>query len=466
MSQVTPPTEPLEPSVSEPVGEVITKQEDANPPDIRGGIGVFFSGGALSFVLVAAIALFGLLFWRGAQAFWPRPLTEWTMENGQVFLVQEFETKADGSIRARIANREFQPGRLDFVAEQPELITSRTKPENAVRIERTENGPFHGYLLGEGTNDEGVTGLNVKRPNGEEIFLPDDSVLRVQYPNQLSFFGRVGTWLANLGRFIIEKPREANTEGGVLSPLVGTALMVFLMTLMVMPFGVLAAVYLNEYAKDSWFTRVCRVAVNNLAGVPSIVYGVFGLGFLIYGLGDTIDHVFLGVGEGDPSIFGNPGLLWASVTMALLTVPVVVVATEEGLRAVPREQRDGALALGATRWEMLSRVILPGAKPGILTGAILAISRAAGEVAPLMLTGVVGLEQELPINAEPPFIHLQERFMHLGFHIYAVGFQSPNVEASEPLVYATASLLLVLVISLNLVAIRWRTKVRRSLQGR
>jgi phosphate transport system permease protein len=291
-------------------------------------------------------------------------------------------------------------------------------------------------------------------------------VLRVQYPNQLSFIGRVGTWLGNVGRFIVEVPREANTEGGVLSPLVGTALMVFLMTLMVMPFGVLAAVYLNEYARDSWYTRVARVAVNNLAGVPSIVYGVFGLGFLIYGLGDSIDSLFFGVGDGDTPIFGNPGLLWASVTMALLTVPVVVVATEEGLRAIPREQRDGALALGATRWEMLSRVILPGAKPGILTGAILAISRAAGEVAPLMLTGVVGFEPDLPINTEAPFLHLQERFMHLGFHIYAVGFQSPNVEAAEPLVYATASLLLVLVISLNLVAIRWRTKVRRSLQGR
>ena len=198
--------------------------------------------------------------------------------------------------------------------------------------------------------------------------------------------------------------------------------------------------YLNEYARDSWFTRVARVAVNNLAGVPSIVYGVFGLGFLIYGLGDSIDSLFFGVGDGDMPIFGSPGLLWASVTMALLTVPVVVVATEEGLRAIPREQRDGALALGATRWEMLSRVILPGAKPGILTGAILAISRAAGEVAPLMLTGVVGFEPDLPISTEAPFLHLQERFMHLGFHIYAVGFQSPNVEAAEPLVYATASL--------------------------
>ena len=434
--------------------------------DVRGGIGVFFSGGALSFVLVAAIALFGLLFMRGAQSFWPRPLHEWTMDNGQVFLVEEFETKSDGSIRARIANREFQPGRLDFVAEQPELIKSRTQPENAVRIERIENGPFHGYLVEEEAEQDGVAGMLVKRPNGEELFLPEEAVLRVQYPNQLSFFGRLGTWIANFGRFVIEKPREANTEGGVLSPLVGTALMVFLMTLMVMPFGVLAAVYLNEYARDTWFTRVARVAVNNLAGVPSIVYGVFGLGFLIYGLGDTIDHVLFGVGEGDASIFGNPGLLWASVTMALLTVPVVVVATEEGLRAVPREQRDGALALGATRWEMLWRVILPGAKPGILTGAILAISRAAGEVAPLMLTGVVGFEPDLPISTEAPFIHLQERFMPLGFHIYAVGFQSPNVEAAEPLVYATASLLLVLVISLNLVAIRWRTKVRRSLQGR
>jgi len=447
-------------------GPAIKKRKSANKPDIKGSIGVFFSGGALSFVLVAALALFALLFFRGASAFWPRPLTEWKMENGQTFLVEEFETKEDGSIRGRIANREYQDGRLDFVAEKPELIASRSRPENAVRMERTENGPFHGYLLSEGANDEGVEGYRVQRPNGDELFFPSENVLRVQYPNQLSFIGRVGTWLGNVGRFIVEVPREANTEGGVLSPLVGTALMVFLMTLMVMPFGVLAAVYLNEYARDSWFTRVARVAVNNLAGVPSIVYGVFGLGFLIYGLGDSIDSLFFGVGDGDMPIFGSPGLLWASVTMALLTVPVVVVATEEGLRAIPREQRDGALALGATRWEMLSRVILPGAKPGILTGAILAISRAAGEVAPLMLTGVVGFEPDLPISTEAPFLHLQERFMHLGFHIYAVGFQSPNVEAAEPLVYATASLLLVLVISLNLVAIRWRTKVRRSLQGR
>lgn len=461
--QVTPQRDPADIEAPPPAPP---SKRKAPRPDVSGGIGIFFSGGALAAVLVAALGLFGLLFLRGTQAFWPMPLTEWTMEDGSVFLVEERETLEDGSIRARIANREFQPGRLDFVATDPTKIVGRERPEDAVRIHRLENGPFHGYVLGEGQDEAGEAVLRVARPNGDEVELPQAAVLRIEHPNRMSWFGRLGTWFANLGRFIIEPPREANTEGGVLSPLVGTALMVFLMTLMVMPFGVLAAVYLNEYARDTWFTRVARVSVNNLAGVPSIVYGVFGLGFLIYGLGDSIDHHLLGVEQGGAAIFGQPGLLWAAVTMALLTVPVVVVATEEGLRSVPREQRDGALALGATRWEMLRKVILPGAKPGILTGAILAISRAAGEVAPLMLTGVVPFEPELPIDLEPPFLHLEERFMHLGFHIYAVGYQSPNVEASIPLVYATASLLLALVIALNLVAIRWRTKVRRSLQGR
>ncbi|RMH01535.1 MAG: phosphate ABC transporter permease PstA [Planctomycetota bacterium] len=395
---------------------------------------------------------------RGAAAFWPRPLTEWRLADGTVRLAEELDERPDGSIRARIGNREFYG--LDFLIAGPEEVAARSRPADAVRIERTENGPFFGYL-----DQAGAETWRLRLPDGRPVELPAAQVLRVSYPNRLGWFGRVGAWFAGVGRFIVEEPRNANQEGGVWPALVGTSLLVILMSLLVVPFGVLAAVYLNEYARDTWFVRLVRVAVNNLAGVPSIVYGVFGLGFLIYGVGGAIDRAFFAADLPRPT-FGAGGVLWAAVTMALLTVPVVVVATEEGLRAVPRERREAALALGATRWEMLRHVILPGARPGILTGAILAVSRAAGEVAPLMLTGVVGFARELPIDGDFPYLHLQERFMHLGFHIYAVGFQAPNVEAAEPLVYATAALLLALVLALNLTAIRLRARVRKRLEGR
>ncbi|MBC8328534.1 MAG: phosphate ABC transporter permease PstA [Planctomycetes bacterium] len=404
------------------------------------------------------VLLFTLLLMRGAGAFWPRDLVEWKMADGAVYLVEEIETQADGAIRARLANRELYD--LDFKIARPEDILSRSIPADALRLERSENGPFHGYLVSEGEQS-----WRLRAPDGAEIELPAAEVLRKSYPNQMGLLQRLGAWFAGVARFVTDEPRNANQEGGVWPALVGTSLLVILMSILVVPFGVMAALYLNEYARDTWFVRLVRVAVNNLAGVPSIVYGVFGLGFLVYGVGGALDHAFFSDSLPSPT-FGAGGVLWASVTMALLTVPVVVVATEEGLRAVPRERREAALALGATRWEMLRHVILPGARPGILTGTILAVSRAAGEVAPLMLTGVVGFARELPVSGEFPYLHLNERFMHLGFHIYSVGFQAPNVEAAEPLVYATSALLLALVLLLNLTAIRLRARVRRSLAGK
>ena len=237
--------------------------------------------------------------------------------------------------------------------------------------------------------------------------------------------------------------------------------MVMIMSLIVTPFGVVAAVYLREYASQGFITRTIRIAVNNLAGVPSIVYGVFGLGFFVYFIGGNLDQLFYQSALPSPT-FGTPGLMWASLTLALLTLPVVIVATEEGLSRIPRSVREGSLALGATKFETLMRIVIPMASPAMMTGVILAVARAAGEVAPLMLVGVVKLAPNLPLDMNAPFLHLERKFMHLGFHIYDVGFQSPNVEAARPLVYATALMLVVVIAVLNLTAIAIRNRLREK----
>ncbi len=239
-------------------------------------------------------------------------------------------------------------------------------------------------------------------------------------------------------------------------------MMVLLMSIFTVPFGVLAALYLREYAKQGPLVRTVRIAVNNLAGVPSIVFGVFGLGFFIYLIGGTIDQLFFPERLPSPT-WGTGGILWASLTLALLTMPVVIVATEEALTQIPRGMREAALALGATKWQVVRRVILPAATPGILTGLILAMARAAGEVAPLMITGVVKLAPSLPFDSYFPFFHLDRKFMHLGFHIYDVGFQSPNIEAAMPMVYTTTLLLILIVVLLNITAMIIRANLRKNI---
>jgi phosphate transport system permease protein len=268
-------------------------------------------------------------------------------------------------------------------------------------------------------------------------------------------------YAGKLWRFVADDPRESNTEGGVLPAIFGTVLMVIIMSILVTPLGVLAAFYLREYAAQGAFVSAVRVAVNNLAGVPSIVFGVFGVGFFIYFVGGTIDRLFFPEALPTPT-FGTGGILWASLTLALLTIPVVIVATEEGLAAIPSGMREASLALGATKLETTLRVVLPAVLPSILTGLILAMARAAGEVAPLMLTGVVKLAPTLPIDGVWPFVHLERKFMHLGFHIYDVGFQSPNVDAARPMVFATTLLLLTIVVLMNLTAIALRNRLRRT----
>ncbi len=297
--------------------------------------------------------------------------------------------------------------------------------------------------------------------DGREKEMPVGAIVQAYRPNSMSWLGKSALYASNVWAFVSEDPREANTEGGVFPAIFGTILMVILMSIVVLPFGVLAALYLREYAKQGALVRLVRICVNNLAGVPSIVFGVFAVGFFIYGLGSTIDSVFFKDALPNPT-FGTGGILWASLTLALLTVPVVIVATEEGLSAVPKEIRDGSLALGATKFETTWKIVVPSAMPAILTGLILAIARATGEVAPLMITGVVKLAPQLPIDGYFPYMHLERKFMHLGFHIYDVGFQSPNVEAAKPMVFTTALLLILIVIVLNLTAIIVRNRLRKK----
>jgi phosphate transport system permease protein len=297
--------------------------------------------------------------------------------------------------------------------------------------------------------------------DGSKITVPLEKIIKAWQPNKMSLTDKLGFYVHSLWSFITEDPREANTEGGIFPAIFGTVMMVLLMAVLVTPFGVIAAVYLREYARQGALIRIIRIAVNNLAGVPSIVYGVFGLGFFVYFLGGNIDALFFPEALPSPT-FGTPGLMWSSLTLALLTLPVVIVATEEGLSRIPRSLREGSLGLGATKAETLWRVVLPMASPAIMTGLILAVARAAGEVAPLMLVGVVKLAPSLPLDGNFPFLHLDRKFMHLGFHIYDVGFQSPNVEAARPLVYATSFLLVVVIVALNLTAINLRNRLREK----
>jgi len=300
----------------------------------------------------------------------------------------------------------------------------------------------------------------VSLSGGQEVRLPLSKVIAVLRPNEMHGFAKALVYLEHLWTFVSDEPREANTEGGIFPTIFGTVMMVLIMTVAVMPFGVMAALYLREYARQGPVVQLVRIAVNNLAGVPSIVFGVFGLGFFVYAIGGTIDTLFFPESLPNPT-YGTGGILWASLTLALLTVPVVIVATEEGLSAVPRDFREGSIALGATKLETIWNVVLPCALPGILTGLILAMARAAGEVAPLMLTGVVKLAPALPLDGQFPFLHFDRKFMHLGFHIYDVGFQSPNVEAAKPMVYMTTLTLIVVVVLLNLVAVMIRNYLRK-----
>ena len=528
-----------------------------------GDIFIWFTGFGLAMTLVMIAGLLILIFLKGSGYFYPSEIKSIYTKSGEVFLgeisahevFKELSTEDSTEIefervKVKIANREIYG--LDFRWFELRDIDSITAPKEAVVLERTEFGNFHGFISGieldgerysvnssdkrideyleysSGLRDEiseieksEIGDLNyeiqslkdeirnveyagiddgakakikeikseiVKKEaqfamiekrvdslrtlseraklvlltaDGSEKSVPFEKIIRIYQPNQMGLFGETSFVISKIFEFLFDEPRESNTEGGVFPAIFGTVLMVLLMSLAAVPFGVIAALYLREYAKQGALVRLVRIAVNNLAGVPSIVFGVFGLGFFIYFVGGTIDQLFFPERLPTPT-WGTGGILWASLTLALLTVPVVIVSTEEALANIPRGVREAALALGSTKWQMIRRVVLPASMPGILTGVILAMARGAGEVAPLMITGVVKLAPNLPFDWTFPFFHLDRKFMHLGFHLYDVGFQSPNVEAALPMVYVTTLLLIILVVLLNISAMIIRSRLREK----
>ena len=457
-----------------------------------GDLFVWCCGAGLSLSLLMIGGLLLLILVNGFGYFWPADLVELTMKDGKHVVGQlagdDVSPKGVPRIRMKVGNRDLYG--LDFKWIETDQIVERGRPVELVMLERMEWGNFYGravalvkedQVIAEGTGPvlkalhlllprEGgndtldMYRLLVSDANGKEKSIPLDQILRVLTPNDLSIIEKLWVYVGNIWTLLTTEPREANTEGGLFPAIFGTVMMVIIMSIIVTPFGVIGALYLREYARQGVVVRIVRIAVNNLAGVPSIVFGVFGLGFFVYGVGGTVDALWFPERLPTPT-FGTGGILWASLTLALLTVPVVIVATEEGLAAVPREYREGSIGLGATKWETIWQVVLPAALPGILTGLILAMARAAGEVAPLMLTGVVKLAPALPIDGTWPFLHLDRKFMHLGFHIYDVGFQSPNVEAAKPMVYVTTMVLILVVVTLNLAGIVLRNRVRKKYAG-
>jgi phosphate transport system permease protein len=410
------------------------------------------------------------------------------LENGNFYgTLKELKTPGlilppgqEGSLQAALDAIEPQRAEVEKINRQIATLNRKVEQNNSglarLRYKKEENSPAAIALHGEidklkGEFDQLVALLGSKRAivaaneavmvdaNGLEKVIAVDHVVRCYQPNIMSFPAKVSYYGQRLWELLFAEPRESNTEGGLFPAIFGTIMLIFLMSILSFPLGVVAGIYLREYAKDGYLVKMVRIAVNNLAGIPSIVYGIFGLGFFVYGMGGQIDRLFFPEQLPTPT-FGTGGILWASLTLGLLTVPVVIVATEEALGAIPPGIREGSQALAATKFQTLTRILLPMASPGILTGFILAMARAAGEVAPLMITGVVKLAPALPLDTIYPYLHLDRKFMHLGFHIYDIGFQSPNVEAAKPMVYVTTLLLILIVLILTSTAISLRNKMR------
>lgn len=395
---------------------------------------------------------------KGSNQLWPAVVERIEQTRLIQDQIEDLEKGAIGAINYQLEQLRLDERRLELKGEDmpenlAELQAKRASFQTDYALLETELRALYQSLA--------TSSLMVVTADGQTKEINFSTIVRAYQPNNMSLGQKIGHYFAKLWEFVSDDPREANTEGGIFPAIFGTVMMVLIMSVLVTPFGVITAVYLREYARQGFITRVIRIAVNNLASVPSIVYGVFGLGFFVYFIGGSLDKIFYPEAAPAPT-FGTPGLLWASLTLALLTLPVVIVATEEGLSRIPRSVREGSLALGATKLETLWRIVIPMASPAMMTGVILAVARAAGEVAPLMLVGVVKLAPNLPMDMNAPFLHLERKFMHLGFHIYDVGFQSPNVEAARPLVYATALMLVVVIAVLNLTAISLRNRLREK----
>lgn len=455
---------------------------------------VWLSAGAVVFALLVLFGLLSLLATRGLTHFWPQPLMLLqSVDSGpqtQLGVVLDQESAGSHGLNRILLHRgaeDFFDSPLVWIDEAG--LSDRRAPANALAIEREGQGPIFGFALNvqgldqsQALSDlspdaqvaiiEGATEnlavsqrsnslLQVRLASGLIVEIPLSAIRTAFAPNAMNLPEKVTHFLSAIGRFLSESPQRSNIQGGVFPAILGTVVLVILMALIVSPLGVLAAIYLQEYAQRGPLTRLVRIAVNNLAGVPSIVYGVFGLGFFVYALGGSLDSLLFEDRLPAPTL-GTPGMLWSALTMALLTLPVVIVSTEEGLARVPSSLREGSLALGATRAETLWHVVLPAASPAVLTGLILAVARATGEVAPLLLVGVAKYAPGLPVSGEFPYVHLDRQFMHLGFSVYDLGFQSTHIETVEGLVFATALLLVIIALLLNIAAVLLRSRLRNA----
>lgn len=434
---------------------------------VQGRLLYCFSAFSTALILLLMVLLSLLILSRGLSLFWPAELVQFRYHqadqsflvagevvnrqqlNSQQILAAGYNPESSGQ-RLLLKQGYTGTGQPAFRWYWQEQISDWQKPAELSLLRHQSLGDLFGMVTSK-RDDE----LELTLVTGSRLMLASADIELLVKPNQLSWFNKVRLFLAQWWQFLSSEPREANSAGGILPAIVGTLVSVLLMAILVAPIGIMAGVYLHEYAKDGRLVRLVRLSVHNLAGVPSVVFGVFGLGFFVYVLGGSIDQLFYAEQLPQPT-FGTPGLIWVSLTLALLTLPVVIVATEEGLARVPVALRLGGFALGATKAEVLRKLILPVARPAMITGVVLAVSRAAGEVAPLIFVGVVKYAPALPISHEWPFIHAEQQIMSLGFQIYDVGLQSSNADAAEPRVYAIALVLLLLIGSLNLLAMRLR----------
>lgn len=391
------------------------------------------------------------------------------------------EARSIDEIEGGAFNRRRERERLELIQtghrygkDSPQYRQTQAKLENAERARAAEYEEIRSRIDRLKQVNARYT-LLMRTADGQEQEIPLAEIVRAYPANRLETGEKWDIYFSRWHEFLFDNPREANSEGGVYPAIFGTVVMTLLMSIAVVPFGVLAALYLREYAKPGLIVSSARIAINNLAGVPSIVFGVFGVGFFCYTVGASIDELFYPAKTANVGpTYGTGGLFWASLTLALLTLPVVIVATEEALAAVPRSMREGSLACGATRWQTIRRIVLPRAMPGIMTGTILAMARGAGEVAPLMLVGAVKLAPHLvfdlhdwsgsfgPLPTGP--LHPERSFMHLGFHIFDLGFHSQNSEAAKPMVYTTTLLLIGIIAVMNIVAIWLRARLRKRFQ--
>ena len=390
--------------------------------------------GGLAAICVAAMLAFGAyVLASGFAAFWPGRITELDLRDGSRVLGEIVGGDARaialrGSERLRAGDAYLRIARTDIVAQSwPSDVVALLHPDGRRAFARGDAAAS------------------------------DHTAVEVTRPNTLSLPARIGLALARAARFIATAPEAGGVGGGVLPALAGTLTLVLLTSLFVMPVGIGAAAFLH--LRRGPVVRIVRAAIDTLAGVPSIVYGVVGLGLLVHGIGGSLDRLLYADRLAVPT-WGAGGLLWAALTMALLTLPVVVISVEEGLQRIPRSLHDGSLALGASREETLWRMSLPAARPAVLTGLVLAITRTCGAVAPLMLVGVVELAPALPLDGAFPYLHPARQFMHLGFSVHTAALASTDAIRGVPHAYGCAALLVIVAITLNLVAIVLRNRLR------